>query len=198
MNERRKLLIEEDTTGRSIIDGYEVVDFGLPSGILWATYNVGAASETDIGNYYMYGKGSRRYNSSDSMYTGQENPLFYLYDTARQVMGVGWRTPTKSEVEELLANTNYTYETNFNGSGVNGYKATSKTNQNIYIFIPNSGRYLNGLLINTDNGFLWTSTPYGSDHNDWSYRIYANINGSSVINDSRHCGMPVRPVHDAI
>jgi hypothetical protein len=38
--------------------GYEYVDLGLPSGTKWAKYNVGATSETEYGNYYMYGKGA--------------------------------------------------------------------------------------------------------------------------------------------
>jgi hypothetical protein len=38
--------------------GHEYVDFGLPSGTLWATMNIGANSESDYGNYYQYGKGA--------------------------------------------------------------------------------------------------------------------------------------------
>lgn len=72
MNERRKLLIEEDTTGRSIIDGYEAVDLGLPSGTLWATMNVGATSETDYGNYYKYGNGATAGATDTTYYTGVE------------------------------------------------------------------------------------------------------------------------------
>jgi hypothetical protein len=45
--------------------------------------NVGASSETDYGNYYMYGKGATQFNLSDSKYTGQEDPLDLSVDTAR-------------------------------------------------------------------------------------------------------------------
>ncbi len=38
------------------VDGHEAVDLGLPSGTLWATYNIGAQSPTDKGNYYAWGE----------------------------------------------------------------------------------------------------------------------------------------------
>ena len=34
---------------------YESVDLGLPSGTLWARYNVGATSETDYGDLFAWG-----------------------------------------------------------------------------------------------------------------------------------------------
>ena len=34
---------------------YEYVDLGLPSGLKWATMNVGATSETDYGDYFQWG-----------------------------------------------------------------------------------------------------------------------------------------------
>jgi len=64
-------------------NGHTFVDLGLPSGTKWATMNVGAESETDYGNYYMYGKGATQYNSSDTAYAGIEDPLDLSVDTAR-------------------------------------------------------------------------------------------------------------------
>ena len=34
---------------------YEYVDLGLPSGLKWATTNVGAKTEEEYGHYYMWG-----------------------------------------------------------------------------------------------------------------------------------------------
>jgi len=42
-------------------NGHAYVDLGLPSGTLWATMNVGAESNRQYGNQYMYGKGSTQY-----------------------------------------------------------------------------------------------------------------------------------------
>lgn len=38
------------------IDGYDYVDLGLPSGKLWATYNVGATKPTEYGMYFRWGE----------------------------------------------------------------------------------------------------------------------------------------------
>ena len=34
---------------------FEYVDLGLPSGLKWAKYNLGAENETDYGDYFMWG-----------------------------------------------------------------------------------------------------------------------------------------------
>ena len=36
-------------------NGFEFVDFGLPSGTLWATMNVGASNPSDYGQYFQWG-----------------------------------------------------------------------------------------------------------------------------------------------
>lgn len=38
-----------------MVDGYEYVDLGLPSGTLWATTNIGAASPEQYGLYFQWG-----------------------------------------------------------------------------------------------------------------------------------------------
>lgn len=40
----------------SIIDGHEAVDLGLPSGIKWATCNIGASTPEQIGYYFTWGE----------------------------------------------------------------------------------------------------------------------------------------------
>ena len=130
----------KDSDARDAI-GYsaEFVDLGLPSGTLWAKCNVGASTETGYGNYYMYGKGTRQYDYEDNMYEGMENPLSASVDTATQVIGSPWHTPTSTQMRELLNNTVQTKETNFNSSGINGYKFTSKVDNTKYIFLPFAG-----------------------------------------------------------
>ena len=43
---------------------HEYVDFGLPSGTLWATMNVGASSETGTGTFYKFGE-TTAYDGTD-------------------------------------------------------------------------------------------------------------------------------------
>lgn len=119
------------------LNGHAYVDLGLPSGTLWATMNVGATSPTEYGNYYMYGKGATQYNSSDTAYEGTEDPLDLSVDTARQVWGGSWHTPTKVQCEELIANT--TQRRNQTVDGVYGTIFTAKDGSNNTLFIPYAG-----------------------------------------------------------
>lgn len=51
------------------VNEHEFIDLGLPSGLYWATCNVGAESETEDGEYYAWGDteidGSGCYSTSD-------------------------------------------------------------------------------------------------------------------------------------
>ena len=123
-------------------NGHEYVDLGLPSGTLWATMNVGATSETDYGNYYMYGMGAKTYDSSDTPYQGMEGPLPKEYDTAAQVWGGDWRMPTEEQFLELMDNTTYQWVENYNNSGINGGLVTGSNGNTI--FLPAASSYYGG------------------------------------------------------
>ena len=138
----------------------QFVDLGLPSGLKWAKCNVGAETETDYGDYFMWGSitpnttdaciwanapfnnGSsscnKTYFNSVKDTVCPNGILAKEYDAAAQIMGDDWRMPTRDEFQELLDNTDNEWIEDFNGSGVNGRKFTSKTNGNS-IFIPASG-----------------------------------------------------------
>ena len=170
---------------------HEYVEIG---GIKWATMNVGANSITDYGNYYQYGKGAAQYaaTSGQSDYSGRENPLAASADTAAQEWGGTWRMPTQAELQSLKANTNYTWETNFNGSGVNGGKFTDKTDSSKYIFIPATGYYEEGALSDASSfGYFWSSTPNGGYS---AYFLYFLDGNSYVSSQGRYYGLSVRGV----
>lgn len=127
--------------------------------------NVGASSETAYGNYYEYGKGAAQYaeTSGDSAYSGEEKPLAASADTAVQVWGGSWHTPTREQMEELTANTTYEWTTI---NGVNGGKFTA-TNGN-YVFFPAAGYWGNDSFSGLgDSGSYWCSSP------DGSYDVYS-------------------------
>lgn len=176
--------------GLDPFNGYEYVDLGLPSGTLWAKCNVGADNETDYGSYYMYGKGTSSYVNLQSTYDGNEDPLSVLADTAAQVMGGQWHMPTQIQLEELIANTTFTWETNFNDSGINGGKFTA-TNGN-YIFLPAYGYKYNGVQNNVSSGGnYWSSTP-GSNGRAYNLDFYDG--GNTVNYYFREYGCTVRGV----
>ena len=194
MRRRELLSTSSGGNGRKMIGDYEVVDLGLPSGLLWATCNIGTNSETGYGNYYMYGKGSREYNASDSIYEGMEDPLAPTADTATQVMENGWRMPTRTEFQELTSNTNYSW-TYVNSR--RGGKFTSKTNPNAYVFFPADGVYINGSLYNLNReGIVCSSTPYSS--NDAYSLSFNDTGGMYVSYGNRGYGLLVRGVHAAV
>ena len=164
---------------------YEYVDLGLPSGLKWAKCNVGATSETDYGDYFQWG--STRPNTADEC--TRESYKFYnsakysltkycvtsLYglfgivdnkttldledDAARANMGGDWRMPTEAEFQELLDNTYNEWIEDFNGSGVNGRKFTSKIDTSKYVFIPAAGFRANDSVnyVGSD-GDVWGSS----------------------------------------
>ena len=167
----------------------DFVDLGLPSGTLWAKCNVGANAETGYGNYYMYGKGATQYSNGDTTYAGEENPLDAEHDTAVQVLGAPWHTPTKAQFEELVANTTFTWETDFLGSGIKGGKYTAANGN--YVFFPAAGIYMNG--VNPYAGLMgacYTSTPSGSN----AYYFGCQSNGTGITDSRRDMGLSIRPV----
>ena len=171
-------------------NGHEYVDLGLPSGTLWATMNVGASSETDYGNYYMYGMGSKTYDSTDTLYDGTEDPLDLSKDTARQVWGGDWHMPTSAQMEELDANTTCEWVTDYNGSGINGDLFTAQNGKSV--FFPAATYWDNGSQQGVgDGGVYWCSSPKGSNY---AYSLGFNSGGNGVSNLYRKYGCSVRPV----
>jgi hypothetical protein len=169
-----------------------VIDLGLPSGTKWATMNVGATSETDYGNCYQYGKGAAQYaaTSGDSDYGGTEDPLDSSVDTASQVWGGSWHMPTRTQMQELTANTTYQWVTNYKGSGING--GTFTATNGAVLFIPAAGYWYNGNQFNVgDYGRYWGSSPSG---NSSAYSLYFYNGFKDVYDDYREGGYSVRPV----
>ncbi len=173
-------------------NGHEYVDLGLPSGTLWATMNVGATSPTEYGNYYMYGMGSKTYDSADTPYDGIEDPLDLTKDTARQTWGGDWHMPTQAQLEELTANTTYQWVTDYQGSGINGGTFTAQ-NGNV-LFIPAAGYYYSYTLDYVGvYCYIWSSTPNGSSN---AYYLCFSNNERYVYRRNRYDGYSIRAVLD--
>ena len=203
----------------------EYVDLGLDSGTLWAKCNIGATSETEDGVYFQWGDisgvsgslvgkysdenyswATAPFNNGSSSYNEAyfnsvkgtvcpNNVLAKEYDTATQIMGDDWKIPTKAEIQELLNGTTNEWITNFNGTGVNGMKFTSKTDETKYIFIPAAGGCHNGSVWNVgSNGNIWSSSLYTSNPNNAQYLSFSSGNCDIGSNGNRDGGQPVRGV----
>ena len=170
------------------LNGYAWVDLELPSGLKWATCNVGASSPEDYGNYYAWGETSTKSDYSSSTSSTYDKEMSDIggnatYDVARKLWGSSWRLPTMAEFDELMDSDNCIWEWTTQ-SGVNGYKVTSKIN-GASIFLPAAGgRYDTSLEYAGSNGDYWSSTPgitidacvlsfHSEYHNSfWGYRYY--------------------------
>ena len=137
----------------------DCVDLGLPSGLMWRKYNVGANSEYEKGNYYAWGETVTKqkydittykwgeligettyytkYNETDKLTLLQPED-----DAATANLGNNYRTPTVKEWEELLAECTWEVATttNKNNETVIDYWKVVGPNGN-FIILPSAGYY---------------------------------------------------------
>ena len=201
-------------TNYKVINGHKFVDLGLPSGLLWATCNVGAVTAADDGNYYAWGEtdsksyydwSTYKYSTSSSNLTKYNatdgKTTFDKEDDAAYVnWGVSCRMPTETEFTELLNSSNCTWTwtsmTASDGSSVKGYKVTSVTNGNS-IFLPASGCRSNGELYDHGlSGRYWSSSTLGSYDSYHACLLYFNSSGYGQYGIGRCDGLTVRPVSE--
>lgn len=171
-------------------NGHEYVDLGLPSGLKWATCNVGATSPEDFGDYFAWGDTKTKSNYNWDNRNPEEigdisgNPK---YDAARANWGGDWRMPEYKEFIELIDNC-IGKETTQNG--VKGFKLTSKTNGNS-IFFPAAGYCQGTKIYNIGSwGYYWSSTPY---NDNFIKRISFGNYPSRGTSEYRY-GQNIRPV----
>lgn len=171
----------------------DYVDLGLPSGLKWAAYNIGATTATEYGDYYAWGEvltketyttaNSETYGESMSDIAGTE------YDAATVNWGGDWRMPSGAEIQELIDNCNWEWTTQ---GGKKGYKVTGLNGN--HIFLPAAGFRRESSLYADSSDYYWSSTPGGSTNADCLYS--SSGNGHYVGNISRDHGFTVRPVRE--
>ena len=175
--------------------GHEFVDLGLPSGLKWATCNVGANKPEDYGRYYAWiEKETKETYTEDNCTTyGTQNAGISGnadYDVARASWGGSWRIPTKSEFLELLRYCTWTWVERSDKKC--GYIVTGPNGNNV--FIPAAGYRLGtSLLDENTGGYYWSASPDESTEN-FSSSLYINVNTHSMGYSDRSVGFTVRPV----
>ena len=154
------------------------VDLGLPSGLLWATRNVGATSPEDYGDYFAWGEttpkevynwSTYRYcisfsnnltkycNNSDYGDNGFADNLTILESSDdAATANYGGRTPTKEDWEELINNTTCKWARQ---KGVSGCRFTSSNGNSL--FLPAAG-IRSDSSVHFDGSFCqyWSSSLY--------------------------------------
>ena len=194
------------------------VDLGLPSGLLWAECNLGAAKPEEYGDYYAWGETATKntynwstykyctvdaegalatltkYNtSSDRGTVDNQTTLHAPDDAATAKLGNGARMPTADEWRELIANTTSEWTTE---NGVKGRKLTASNGKSL--FLPAAGyRGTSQDYFVGENGFYWPSS-LDADDPAKAKRFYFNSSSQDMLNLNRCIGMPVRPVRPAL
>ena len=197
----------------------EAVDLGLPSGVKWASYNLGATSPEEYGDYYAWGETEFKYYYNWSFYkysSGSYNTLTkYNYrsdfgtvdnikvldvldDAAHVNLGDKWHIPTDSEWTELIENCTWTWST---VDGVSGQLVTG-TNGNS-IFLPAAGYRSDNTLKDADYRGYYCIPSLCNDLNymavdDPSNSWHMNISASGFDRgvNTRYCGLSIRPVYE--
>jgi hypothetical protein len=193
------------------------VDLGLPSGTKWANMNVGATSPEDYGLFFAWGETTgytsdtsdghsfdwesykwgngrnyklTKYCASSSYGTMDNKTTLDPEDDAAHVKwGGSWYMPTYDEMGELFNYTNYEW---VNVNGVNGCKFTASNGNSI--FLPAAGdRYYSSLRRQGECGYYWLSSLYKVTPTQ-AREFYFDSGTEAVRNNSRHIGLPVRPV----
>lgn len=199
----------------------EGIDLGLPSGILWASANVGAKSPYDIGRYFAWGDSSIKesyvwenykyflgYIRQNEYHTyprlskyvchtrlgiiDNKSYLESIDDPATILMGEGWRTPSYEEQRELLDHCRIEATSI---KGVNGYTIIGPNGNSI--FFINTG-YIQGEVIKEiDKPVFWLneSNPFGYE-NASTFCVIKGVYGLTLgtVNRNRNEGLVIRAV----
>ena len=153
------------------------VDLGLPSGLLWAKYNMGTDSQTEIGDYYAWGETSPNkkfyFISTYKYYKTTISKILEILkysekdwktvleledDAANANLGVGYRIPTQEDWQELLDNCKWeaVTTTTKNNKIIARWKVTGPNGKSI-ILPATVGTRADGLNVSPDNDAYYTT-----------------------------------------
>ena len=209
---------KKDDPDKSPYDKY-AVDLGLS--VKWASLNVGASNEKDLGYYYGWGETSEK---PDGTYYDWDSYLVFKgigtdddsrdaalaklfdsdkilkseYDVASVKWGGTWRMPTYNEFLELLEKCTWEMVPSdfdsWTADSPGGWKVTSKINGKS-IFIPAAGQRTN-IALDKDKGrqaYYWTSNS-DEDSDMFAMNFGRSMNLPSWNSQYVCMGCTVRPV----
>lgn len=199
------MAMSSNLSAQEITPGKEV-DLGLPSGTIWAGWNVGATSPEEYGDYYAWGETEEKSDYDREAYKYYDNQTGnYInigsnisgtqYDVARQKWGGSWRMPTHAEFVELE---NYCKWIWITYKGVKGCKVIGLNGRSI--FLPAAGYYY-GISLYGDGcrGDYWSATINESDNYDSAWYIFLKEGSYGICFRNSYyfilyTGRSVRPV----
>lgn len=196
-----------------VINGHKFIDLGLPSGLLWADCNVGAASPEDSGYYYAWGETEPKQDGDYSWekYKFNENNRVSKYNTfdakvtleamddvATMKWGKVCHIPTVTEIMELKNNCNWTWADSKGG----GYVVTGPNGKSI--FLPAAGAHCARSTLSSSEfdykgirGHYWSSSLYSDSYSYAAQPLYFWDDVSLICvggGNFRFWGYSIRPV----
>lgn len=178
-------IIYSNNVGEFEIEDDRWVDLGLPSGILWAAYNVGATSPEDYGGYYAWGETEEKssytwqtYSYAHQGYDKYGHPIVIYdnigsqihgtnYDVATKLWEEGARMPTKDEFVELISSCTFT-RSEYNN--VSGFHVIGPNGNQIFLPFTGAKGYGEYEGRNTQ-GYFWSATIETYGLPDWKEEI---------------------------
>lgn len=207
------------TTPGDRFSGYDYVDLGLPSGVLWATCNIGASSPEGYGQYYAWAETwpngcyenyqcYQYYSDDDGRYTKYIDNASYGHndyvdnitvllpedDAATANWGGAWRMPSVAEWQELFDNTTYTWTTQ---NDVNGVLFTASNGNSL--FLPAAGFAYDGYGAHFQSQLCvyWSNSLEPNSYycdDAFIFRYTSSVDVEEITSQSRYYGLSVRPV----
>lgn len=170
--------ITEGKDGVYVINDHKFVDLGLPSGLLWATRNVGAEVMFEAGNYYSWGEIEPKNKYTLATYKWFDGDEFTKYtqedgkcvlDAADDVATVKWgkkcRLPKFAEAIELVTKCKWKWQLSYYNESRSGYLVTGPNGNSI--FLPAAGSNTGSLIQwSNENGSYLLKDITPSRNND--------------------------------
>jgi len=203
-------------TGTEKIVPKDFVDLGLPSGLLWAKCNIGAATESETGGYFSWGETAPKTDFGYSKYKFWNGSTFTKYNWSDNLMelqpeddaafvnlGPWCHIPTKAEWEELIEKCTWeATKVTMPGTTepVVSYWKVTGPNGN-HIILPSTGYYWDDGF-NFNWSFYYSSTlkevdtvySLGWDQSGVTEELGVTYDHPTIARGSRKAGYVIRAV----
>ena len=178
------------------VESKKWVDLGLPSGLKWATRNIGASSPEDYGDYFAWGESWSKdfFSKFYSNYGWEMGDISGdpQHDAAVALWGDGAHVPTETESRELIEHCAITPSMR---NHVRGWLVTGPNGNSI--FFPSSGHMIfDSFYCLEQAAYFWISQPGGDRQNFFAYILNFSDEGLNLDSIHRFYGCAIRPVRN--
>ena len=183
------------------------IDLGLPSGTLWASFNLGAEDVYDAGNYYGWGdptgtviKLGAGFYAADIFEAADISKGDYVnYDIVHTKLQGNWHMPDTTQLRELMVNCHFNYVQNYNDhAGLNGYVVTGMNGNKLFLPAASYATAYNDEWqpkTETNTGaYYWSSILDGDITNAYYAKFGQGRGAGSISKNPKSHGYLIRPV----